>query len=385
MPTKTCAVKVKATAADDDTLQEGQFTALASVFNNIDAVGDVVVPGAFADDLKSWQESGDPIPVLWGHQMNDPNMNIGQVLHAEENDTGLQVTAQLDLDNPMAKQVYRLLKGRRVGKMSFAYDIEDGAPAARDGKDVYELRKLKLHEVSVVQIPANPAATVQQVKEAADRARAAVRVKKAISPHDTNTSTSEWDAGANEARLSNDAGAGVYRQAYAWVDPEADPDTKAAYKFPHHDISESGEVGPANMSACSAVIAALNGARDGADIPDDDRQGVWDHIAKHMRDADQEPPELKTRAAGGVKAGRTISAKNEATLRSALDRMTGAIKDVKSILDALNTDDGKASPTEPATAEEPDGAKTDQPATPGTASLRLLTDLDLLRIDFSDE
>lgn len=262
MPTKTCAVKVKATAADDPTLEAGQFTALASVFNNVDAVGDVVMPGAFTADLKSWEESGDPIPVLWGHQMNDPNMNIGSVLNAQETETGLEVKAQLDLDNPIAQQVYRLLKGRRVGKMSFAYDIEDGAPAQRDGQSVYELRKLKLFEVSVVQIPANPAATIQEVKEAADRR------------------------------------------------------------------------------------------------------------AQKVADTPETVPELKT--------GRTLSAKNEATLRGALTQISGAMTDVKSVLDALdkNSDDGKASPTEPATAEEPDGAKVDMPATrPGTASFRLRADL----------
>lgn len=182
MPTKTCAVLVKATAADDSTLKEGQFIALASVFNNIDSVGDVVMPGAFADDLKAWEESGDPIPLLWGHQMSDPNMNIGHVLEAKETDVGLQIKAELDVENnTYAMQVYRLLKGKRVRKMSFAYDIEDGAPGERDGQSVYELRKLKVHEVSVVQIPANPAATIQDVKAAADR-RAAHLKNAATNP-----------------------------------------------------------------------------------------------------------------------------------------------------------------------------------------------------------
>lgn len=169
MPTKTCAVLVKTTAADDPNLEDGQFTALASVFNNVDAVGDVVMPGAFTDTLTQWSASGDPIPLLWGHDTSDPNKNIGAVLAAAETAAGLQVKAQLDLENPTAQQVYRLLKGRRVRKMSFAYDIDDGAQAERDGQSVYELRKLTLHEVSVVQIPANPATTIQQVKDAADR------------------------------------------------------------------------------------------------------------------------------------------------------------------------------------------------------------------------
>ncbi|WP_200853980.1 hypothetical protein, partial [Klebsiella pneumoniae] len=84
-----------------------------------------------------------------------------------------------------------------------------------------------------------------------------------------------------------------YRRAYAWRDPDADPSTKSAYKFIHHEVSEDGEPGPANLTACSAGIAVLNGGRGGADIPDSDREGVWRHLAAHLRDAGREPPELQ--------------------------------------------------------------------------------------------
>ena len=299
MPTKTCAVQVKATAADDSSLTDGQFTALASVFNNVDAVGDVVMPGAFADDLKAWSLSGDPIPLLWGHQMADPDMNIGHVLEAAETDAGLKIKAELDLENPKAAQVYRLLKGKRVRKMSFAYDIEDGAPAQRDGSSVYELRKLKLHEVSVVQVPANPAATIQQVKAAAERRKA--RLKDAgTDPQVTELLEQVLDL-------------------LKAVDPDADD--------------------------------------SGADATD--------------------PADPKTTAPAS-KAGRVLSAKNESTLRAALDQISGGMADVKSVLDSLDSksNDGKANPATPATAEEPSGAKTDSPATrPGPASLRLRADL----------
>lgn len=297
MPTKTCAVLVKSTAADDPTLQEGQFTALASVFNNIDAVGDVVMPGAFTDNLKEWSDSGDPIPLFWGHQMADPNMNIGSVLEATETPVGLQVKAQLDLENPTAQQVYRLLKGRRVSKMSFAYDIDDGAPAERGGQNVYELRKLKLHEVSVVQVPANPEAIIQQVKAAAERRRAHLKA-------------------------------------------------------------------------------------EGADSELTELLGQVAELLSAARSSDGEPkpePAPKT----GIKSGRTLSAKNETTLRKALDQITGGMADVTSVLDSLDSNDGKAIPVQPATAEEPSGAKTDSPALPGPASLCLRNNLDAENAELS--
>nr|DAN91429.1 MAG TPA: prohead serine protease [Caudoviricetes sp.] len=150
-------------------LAEGQFEAYASTFDKEpDAYGDVVAPGAFADTLKEWATAKGALPVLWGHDTRDPFNNVGHVVKAEEDVHGLKVVGQLDLENPTAAQVYRLLKTGRVTKMSFAYDIVDSAVVTRDGKSVHELRKLNIYEVSVVAMPANPTAEVLAVKEVAD-------------------------------------------------------------------------------------------------------------------------------------------------------------------------------------------------------------------------
>lgn len=116
----------------------------------------------------------------------------------------------------------------------------------------------------------------------------------AIAVHHTQTSDGEWDASLHEKRLRSGEDEQYYRRAYAWSDPDADPTTKAAYKFIHHEVSEDGTPGPANLRACSAGIAVLNGGRGGADIPAADRDGVWRHLAAHLRDADREPPELQS-------------------------------------------------------------------------------------------
>lgn len=168
MLTKTCPVRVK--AGEQDGLPEGQFEALVSVFGNVDSYGDVVVPGAFADDLKSWAEAGDPIPVYWSHRMDDPDMNLGHVLEAKETDKGLWVKAQLDLESPKAAQVYRLLKGRRVTQFSFAYDILDaGWAKSEELGEYYELRRLKVHEVGPTPIGANSETELLDVKAAIER------------------------------------------------------------------------------------------------------------------------------------------------------------------------------------------------------------------------
>lgn len=172
MPTRLKDFKINIKAGPDDGLAEGEFTAYASVFGNKDSYGDVVMPGAFTDTLAEWKDSGNVIPLLFGHNMSDPDYNIGYVKDAEQDDHGFLTRNQLDLDNSKAVQVYRLIKGRRLSQMSFAYDVLEGGEAQReksagDGTEtVYELRKLKLYEVSVVPIGANQETEILAVKAA---------------------------------------------------------------------------------------------------------------------------------------------------------------------------------------------------------------------------
>jgi HK97 family phage prohead protease len=175
MKMKDTSVRVK--AGPDDGLKEGQFEAYASVFGNKDSYGDVVVPGAFADTLEQWKSGDALLPLLFGHNMSDPDFNLGYVEDAKEDDHGLLTKNQLDLDNPKSVQVYRLIKGRRINQMSFAYDVLEGGYATRqkdpkgdDGPDnqeeYFELRKLKLYEVSVVPIGANQETEITAFKAA---------------------------------------------------------------------------------------------------------------------------------------------------------------------------------------------------------------------------
>lgn len=179
MKIKNASVRVK--AGPQDGLEEGQFTAYASVFGNKDSYGDVVVKGAFANTLAEWGAKDSVIPLLFGHRMDDPDYNIGHVVKAEEDEHGLKVTAQLDLENPKAAQTYRLLKGRRIDQMSFAYDVLDGGPAAKDGDEFYELRELNLYEVSVVPIGANQETEVLAVKAAADSLASGAKAGRVLS------------------------------------------------------------------------------------------------------------------------------------------------------------------------------------------------------------
>lgn len=178
MHLKDLPVQIK--AGPDDGLAEGQFSAYASVFGNVDSYGDIVVKGAFANDLQRWKDSGNPIPLLFGHNMSDPDYNIGSVVSAVEDDKGLLVTAQLDLENPKAMQTYRMLKGRRVNQMSFAYDVLDEQSVESAGVKANELRELKLYEVSVVTIGANQETEVLAVKSSAEALAGALKAGRVL-------------------------------------------------------------------------------------------------------------------------------------------------------------------------------------------------------------
>lgn len=154
---------------------EGTFTGYASVFGNIDSYGEMVVKGAFAQSL----EDQAAYPVYWSHQMSNPMMNIGKTLEIREDDHGLFVKAQLDLDTEMGAQVHRLIKDGRVGQMSFAFDVEDYAVADSEELGPHiELRRLKLHEVSVVQVGANQETELLDVKDRVTRAKAGRSISK---------------------------------------------------------------------------------------------------------------------------------------------------------------------------------------------------------------
>lgn len=149
-------------------LQDGQFIAYASTWTRTpDCYGDVVKKGAFANTLKEWAAQGDPIPILYGHDEQDPFKNIGYVVKAEEDEHGLRVTGQLDIENnPQAEQVYRLLKGHRLNQMSFGYTVRDQQEVRTEEGLANELRDIKLYEVSIVPRGANATTSIEQVKAA---------------------------------------------------------------------------------------------------------------------------------------------------------------------------------------------------------------------------
>jgi HK97 family phage prohead protease len=115
----------------------------------------------------------------------------------------------------------------------------------------------------------------------------------AVSVHHTATTDAAWDANAQVGKLGDDYTTADLKAEFAWVPDGADP-KKSACKMPHHVVDGDGKPGAASIKACESVISILNGGMGGADIPDADRKGVYDHVAAHLKDAGKTPAELKS-------------------------------------------------------------------------------------------
>ena len=161
-------------AGPDDDLEEGEFVVYPSTFTRTpDAYGDVVAKGAFERTIKEWSESGNVLPGLYGHRMDDPDFFVAGASEMGEDEHGWWVKGKFDMDSPKGAHVYRLVKGRRLSQLSFAYDVrEDGVVEVDGGQKANELRDLKVYEFSFVPIGANQDTSVVAIKAITDGIKA---------------------------------------------------------------------------------------------------------------------------------------------------------------------------------------------------------------------
>ena len=81
-----------------------------------------------------------------------------------------------------------------------------------------------------------------------------------------------------------------YQEAFAYADDSNLEDT-ASYKLLHHDVNENGElvvVWLGVMDAMAKLLAQGNGG-----VPQEELQGVYNHLVKHYEQFGKEAPELK--------------------------------------------------------------------------------------------
>jgi hypothetical protein len=257
--------------------EQGLFRAVFATLNVVDKDDDLTLPGAFGEQR---------VPVgAYGHSSWHGELPVGKGRIFEEGEEAI-VEGRFFLDTDLGKNTYRTIKAMGdLQEWSYALPEIDYEMREENGRRIRVLKKIKVGEVSPVLLGAGENTRTLDIKSG---------LKRAISSHSTSTDDGAWDAGANEKRVRKDESISYYRRIYAWQDPDGEVGNKSTYKFIHHFVSADGDPGAASTRACSNGIAVLNGARGGTNIPDADRQGVWRHLAKHLRDADKEPPELRS-------------------------------------------------------------------------------------------
>lgn len=99
----------------------------------------------------------------------------------------------------------------------------------------------------------------------------------------------EWD-GPGEVASANVEDLWVMATWVAELDEDEEEHDKGDFKLPHH-VAESKH--PVVWRGVVAAMASLMGARGGVDVPEADRRGIYDHLAKHYQEFDEEPPSFE--------------------------------------------------------------------------------------------
>jgi hypothetical protein len=328
------------TFADDNTTSDGIDPASLAVMQQTpEWRGVLVVEGMptgdgreFADDSLQW--ATPPLPLRWqkvdshGGMPTNETVNVGtiqKVWRAADGKIWGEGVWDHGSDNADAAAAMRRNNDGSLSGISIdADDITDAdieyVFPESDGEseeegDLFMLlfatpekiifHSARIRAATLCDIPAFVEAQIHAIPDDEREALAASALvlddlSNAVHPHATATSDGTWDGSASEARLTEQLQLEIARELYAWVDDSQVTDdalSKTACQFLHHEVNADGTPGPANLTACSAGIGVLNGSRGGADIDDVDKRGVYEHLAKHLRDANQEPPPFEPPAA----------------------------------------------------------------------------------------
>jgi uncharacterized protein len=142
----------------------GLFRGYASLFNKKDGQGDVVMPGAFAESLRT--RGVHNIRMLFQH---DPAEVVGTWVDIEETEQGLYVHGRLNMKVQRGRELQALLEGGALDGLSIGFKTVRARKNRATG--LRQLLEVDLWEISLVTFPMLDGARVSAVKSAA-RARA---------------------------------------------------------------------------------------------------------------------------------------------------------------------------------------------------------------------
>ena len=266
-----------------------------------------IMPTAFDRALKEGQD----VRGLFNH---DANCLLGRcsagTMKLSKDIKGLRYEITPP-DTQTGRDVVELVKRGDLTGSSFSFRpvMQKFVVGATGEDDIRELHDVDLFDTGPVSFPAYDAATAglrslgdlpAEVREAWQTAtilRAAIMFE--ASP---TFDGDAWDGSAAEGRVRSWASQGdttdwgKYRRAFAWYNSK-DPNMFGAYKLIHHDLRDGKLV--VHRKGVIAAMEAMMGGRGGVDLPKEDREPVYRHLARHYEQFKMEPPELKEAWAPG--------------------------------------------------------------------------------------
>jgi uncharacterized protein len=146
----------------DTTTNAMTFSGYGSVFGNIDSYGDIIEKGAFQKSLAAHAAAGTQPLMCLNHNVFEA-LPIGRWTSMVEDDYGLKVTGEL-LDTTDGRDTYTALKAGAIKGLSIGFYPITWAMASKSDEFRRTIQEVELAEISVVTIPANTLAQVNEVK-----------------------------------------------------------------------------------------------------------------------------------------------------------------------------------------------------------------------------
>jgi len=134
--------------------EAGTFNGYASIFDMVDSYGEIVTRGAFKKTLREKKQ----FPLLWSHNIDKP---IG-VISGVEDEKGLSVVGQLNLDVQLAREIRSLMAQTAIKGLSIGFNVVK--ESIDKESNLRQLKEIDLWEVSPCVFQACPEAEVEGIK-----------------------------------------------------------------------------------------------------------------------------------------------------------------------------------------------------------------------------
>ena len=299
------------TASIDE--DQGVVDAIVAVMGNIDAQGDVIMPGAFA---KTIVERGQQVLVLDSHRIESTDAILAKIQGLREITAGelpaavvvkypeasgaLLASMKFVLTTQSGHDAFELIKAGAVNQYSIGYDpMQKSFETIGDGDNKQTVRKLheiRLWEVSVCPFAAN-SATMTVSAKAADSASAET---------DATSETKPWRVAEREGEycvFKLDADGNLDGEPLKCYESEEDAATYARALYANVEDAETADKG-ANMDQEQKegrVLSSRNAQRIAAALASliDTLENAGLDVPRYAKDETEEEPKSIAPAVAG--------------------------------------------------------------------------------------